>query len=206
MAHNCRQRWCLGCSWNVFVFLVLVVGLILWWSNPLFGNWIEAFCERVRPDAWGRLIGILLVSMGITHYLAFYLSRALGCLLELPEIQRHEEANLLSPAILGLCESIMYPTALVMQKAEFIGVWLALKVAGQWVRWGGELAPASPPSTAEPESANGANGGGKKAGGDEAIAKANEGRRRFNRFLIGNALQVMAAVLTYGVLKAWALR
>jgi len=67
----------------------------------------------------------------------------------------------------GVCESIMYLTAFLVGKPEFIGIWLALKVAGQWVRWKGE-APRR--FFARRHNAE----------------EANEGRRRFNAFLIGN--------------------
>jgi len=54
-----------------------------------------------------------------------------------------------------------------MGKPEFIGVWLVLKVAGQWKRWGGEA---------------------KVAGKDL------EGRVFYNIFLIGNGLSLAYAV------------
>jgi hypothetical protein len=42
------------------------------------------------------------------------------------------------PLLVGSCEAILYPTALLIGKAEFIGVWLALKVAGHWSLWTGD--------------------------------------------------------------------
>jgi len=78
----------------------------------------------------------------------------------------------------------MYPTALIIGHGEFIGVWFAIKVAGQWVRWTGEATNTN---------------------ASESVEIANEARRRFNRFLVGNVLSIMAAFSTYGALKIWVL-
>jgi hypothetical protein len=37
--------------------------------------------------------------------------------------------------ILGTLEAILYTSSWLAGKAEFIGVWIALKVAGNWNRW-----------------------------------------------------------------------
>jgi hypothetical protein len=88
-------------------------------------------------------------------------------------------ASRLTPIAVGFCEAWLYPVALITGHADFIGLWLAVKVAGSWVRWSGE---------------------GKK--GDEL----DEARRRFNRFLIGNALSILGALIFYCVLKVFALK
>ena len=195
MDKKSSQRWYLPWWWNVPLVALGVAGILLAYLNPeQLGYGMERFCDRVRPEDWGRLLGIYLVAMAITHFVVFFSNRALGCLLQLKEVKRDKVPNLLSPAFVGLCESIMYPTALVMMKGEFIAAWLALKVVGQWVRWGGESAAEGTPANDD------------RHDGDEATASANQGRRRFNRFLVGNALQVVAGVLTYGVLKVLALR
>jgi hypothetical protein len=122
------------------------------------------------------LVGIYFVSIVITHLVSFYTSRGIGVLLELegPDTL----PDIWSPALVGLAESVLYPTVLIAGKPDFIGVWLAVKVAGQWIRWGSD---------------------------EKDRIKANEGRRRFNRFLVGNALSILAASATYGVIKIWAL-
>jgi hypothetical protein len=96
--------------------------------------------------------------------------------------------DLYSPAVLGVMESILYPTVLIAGHFEFIGLWVALKVAGQWIRWRGE-----------PPRALGAIDDKKR------VEEMNEGRRRFNRFLVGNALAIMLAGATYGAVRAWVL-
>ena len=35
----------------------------------------------------------------------------------------------------GFLEAILYVSSLIHNKPEFIAIWLALKVAGQWGRW-----------------------------------------------------------------------
>jgi len=47
-------------------------------------------------------------------------------------------ANLWSPMLLGTCEALLYPTAFLVGQPEFVGVWLAVKVAGQWNYWTGD--------------------------------------------------------------------
>ena len=39
-------------------------------------------------------------------------------------------------ALVGFVERALFVATLQMGRGEFIGVWLALKVAGQWKRWG----------------------------------------------------------------------
>ncbi len=47
-----------------------------------------------------------------------------------------QRRNLWPPALLGVCEAVLYPTAFIVGHTDFIGLWLLLKVAGQWPRWG----------------------------------------------------------------------
>jgi hypothetical protein len=65
--------------------------------------------------------------------------------------------------LVGVLERFLYVTALLARQPEFIGVWLLLKVVGQWKRW---------------------------AGGPEHAGAAVPGPAAFNVFLIGNGLSV----------------
>jgi hypothetical protein len=38
--------------------------------------------------------------------------------------------------VIGLVERVLYTAFLQIGQAQFIGFWLAIKVAGQWKRWG----------------------------------------------------------------------
>jgi hypothetical protein len=82
------------------------------------------------------------------------------------------------PRILGCVERTLYVASYQLGKPEFIGVWLALKVAGQWKRWGQE--PGS---------------------GATIIA----GRHVYNVFLIGSALSI-AYGITGAKMVEWFVR
>lgn len=177
-----HQRWRLQWWWYSTLGILAVVGVFLLWFNPQLPPQVQQLSKIVRPGAWSILLGTYLIAIVLTHLLVFYSTRLVRVLLNLHGEETY--ADLWSPALVGVCESIMYPTALILGKAEFIGVWLAVKVAGQWVRWRGEaIESASPPS----------------------IEILNEGRRRFNAFLVGNALSIMASFITWAALKIWAL-
>ena len=72
------------------------------------------------------------------------------------------------PIAVGIIERTLYVATLRIGKGEFIGFWLALKVAGQWQRWGKE----------------------QKLGGITV-----EGRSIYQTFLIGNAFSVLYALV-----------
>ncbi|MFH0982032.1 MAG: hypothetical protein V2A79_10880 [Planctomycetota bacterium] len=73
------------------------------------------------------------------------------------------------PAIVGVIERGLYVAAIQMTAVEFIGVWLAIKVAGQWNRWGEGLRDE-----------------------DQVVVT---GREFFNIFLIGNGLSIAFALV-----------
>ncbi len=43
--------------------------------------------------------------------------------------------NYWPPVLVGYCESVLYPTSLLMGYGAFIGLWLTLKTSVQWKRW-----------------------------------------------------------------------
>ncbi len=79
------------------------------------------------------------------------------------------------PRLVGFVERALFVASLQLGKAEFIGVWIALKVAGQWKRWG-----------------EGVNIGGRVL----------EGRSFYNIFLIGSGLSVAYAVVGAQMLES----
>lgn len=83
------------------------------------------------------------------------------------------EADL--PKLVGFVERTLYVAALKMGKPEFVGVWLALKVAGQWKRWSEEV-----------------------KGESGSIA----GRIIYNIFLIGSGLSIAYAVVGAELISA----
>jgi hypothetical protein len=178
-----EQPWKLQNRWYFILLFFLIIGIILICLNPQLPAKFRLLSDLVRCDRWSVLFGIYLVSIVITHIIIFYTARLTAVLLDLNGPDKL--TDLWSPVLVGICENIMYPTALIIDHSEFIGVWFAVKVAGQWVRWTGE--------TDRPKD-------------NKQIEVANEARRRFNRFLVGNSLSIMAAFATYGALKIWVLR
>lgn len=183
MAHRppTRQR-SLGATWNGFLGFIAVLAILGIYLNialPFAGR----ITHRVQPDAWMRLIGIILLGLVGTHLMTYWIGQWLQAKLLIGRSKNDEleMANRLSPALVGLCESVMYPTALVIGKSEFIGFWIAAKIAGSWVRWATHHDPQHDPDAPD------------------------QGRRRFNRFLIGNSLSIIGALATYAALKIWVL-
>ena len=168
--------------WYLFLFLALAGGGLLLYLNPSVPDCVAKVTPKVPLDAWSTLLAIYLLSVVFSHvaiFLALLLTRYLFVLNG--PLQRR---NLWPPALLGVCEGVLYPTAFLVGHAEFIGFWLLLKVAGQWPRWGLDASQ-------------------EKRLDDDAL---HEGRRRYYQFLIGNALAVLAGVGTYASMKIWVLR
>ena len=82
------------------------------------------------------------------------------------------------PKLVGVVERFLFLTALLVNQAEFIGVWLALKVAGQWKRWGE---------------------------GIEDAGLQIPGRAFFNIFLLGSGLSVVFAATGWKIVQ-WSQR
>lgn len=66
----------------------------------------------------------LLIGTWLTYYLADYTGKAIG------------EYYRWTAAIVGVTERLLYTSAILFNKIEFIGIWFLLKVASQWRRWG----------------------------------------------------------------------
>jgi len=122
--------------WYVFLLLLAAAGVSLICYNWQAPQWFGKLSTRVRPDAWSKFFGILILSVVIAHLVISITSVLLRLLLRLHGDETH--ADVWAPALVGISESVMYPMAIFFGKPEFIGVWLAVKVAGQWVRWKGD--------------------------------------------------------------------
>lgn len=157
--------------WNLTLWVAFAFGgMLLIWNGPSLP---PGMLSQVRPEGLWRLLGILIMAGVLTHYLIFAVLMGIDRLFKLDARSRQLE-NLWPPALLGLCESVLYPGAWIAGRADFIAVWLALKVAGEWQRWGTQ---------------------------GEDLDKLDEGRRRYTKFLIGNALMIAAGAITFEVLK-----
>lgn len=71
----------------------------------------------------------LLIGTWLTYYLAEYTGKAIG------EFQDGEYYRW-TASIVGVTERLLYTSAILLDKLEFIGIWFLLKVASQWRRWG----------------------------------------------------------------------
>lgn len=78
------------------------------------------------------------------------------------------------PKVIGVVERTLYVAVLQIGKGEVIGFWLALKVAGQWKRWGEEK---------------------------EFEGHLLHGRSVYQNFLIGNALSILYAFEGYKIIN-----
>jgi hypothetical protein len=162
--------------WHISLLLCLLVGLLLIVINFPIAILIP-LTDTVQQDMWSRFLGIYIVSIVISHWVVYFTHRFVSNLFAIED--ESTTADLWSPTLVGMLESVMYPAMLIVNYPDFIGFWLAIKVAGQWVAWKGE-----------DKSDNGLS------------EEAKKGRRRFNRFLIGNSLRIILAGFTFFVLRA----
>ena len=111
----------------------------------------------------------LLIGTWLIYYLADYTGKAIG------EFKEGEYYRW-TASMVGVTERLLYTSAILFSKLEFIGIWFLLKVASQWRRWGEK------DKTIKTENANDEKG-------------AYRERANFNSFLINTGLS-----LAYGVL------
>jgi len=167
---NPSEQYGFGYLWWIAVVAVALLGLILSVFRPHLPDWIMFIAPGISKDKWSVLIAIYLFGIIGGHVAAQVTTSVLAHMFNLRDALLR--LNLYPPAFVGFCEAVLYPTSFLLNKAEFIGVWLALKVAGQWKLW----------------------------------QEGQEGRRRFNRFLVGNAVSIFVAFITYRAIKYFVLR
>ena len=105
------------------------------------------------------------------HFAIYYISKALWANFTTPSVSIDQlRPSPSHPAIVGFIERALYVASIQMGAPQFIGVWLAIKVAGQWRRWGE----------------------GYNKDNDEVVVT---GREFFNVFLIGSGLSIAYALV-----------
>ncbi|MFZ5819877.1 MAG: hypothetical protein ACOYYJ_08240 [Chloroflexota bacterium] len=109
----------------------------------------------------------LLIGTWLIYYLADYTGKAIG------EFKDGEYYRW-TASIVGITERLLYTSAILLDKPEFIGIWFLLKVASRWRRWGENDAKS-------------------KTNGDEKSVYRE--RANFNSYLINTGLS-----LAYGIL------
>lgn len=159
--------------WYVILVIALAIGVLLLFCSCPF--WLSGMLHQVRPDGWWQLLGIFMISGVVSHISIYFTLILLGMLFKL-DVSKSSSENLWPQTFMGLCESVLYPSALIIGHADFIGLWLLLKSASNWPRWGTK---------------------------GEGTDELNEGRRRYTRFLIGNGMMLFMSVITYGFIKAY---
>ena len=116
-------------------FGLCVLGAILILLPLPAPQWIERISNRIVPSQWAVLVGAWLLYSVFVNVIIAGIMRFLTSEFCLNEIGT--PASRLTPIVLGFCEAWLYPAAFVTRHADFIGLWLAVKVAGSWVRWSG---------------------------------------------------------------------
>lgn len=170
MIDDSREEYGLPVLWWLSMALLALVGVALAVCSLQPYEWVTYLAPSVPKQRWSFFIAIYLFGIVGGNFVCYWTTYALASLFDLNDAKKR--INSYPPAIVGLCEAVLYPSSFLMGKPEFIGVWLALKVAGQWKMWQ-----------------------------DNQV-----GRRRFNRFLVGNALSVIVGVLVYKAIKSFILR
>lgn len=71
----------------------------------------------------------LLIGTWLIYYLADFTGKAIG------EFKEGEYYRW-TASMVGVTERLLYTSAILFDRLEFIGIWFLLKVASQWRRWG----------------------------------------------------------------------
>lgn len=82
------------------------------------------------------IIGYLTSTLGGALVLWFLIDKIAWGYLGKKGIQKKPPGVLSLPT--GIVERFLYTTVFIINQPAFVAVWLALKVASQWKRWGGE--------------------------------------------------------------------
>jgi hypothetical protein len=122
-----------GLIWWLFHTLCLAVGILLLLSSIDFPEWLMRPFGMIPHSKFHLLLGIFLVTIPLSHIVNHALAYNLSVVFKLNPWASRE--NIYPPALIGVFESVMYPILLISNKPEFVGAWLALKVAGGWKGW-----------------------------------------------------------------------
>jgi len=119
--------------WWLIMFGLAAIGFVLWRGSLTFPVWITRASGLIPAGRWHLLVAIYIFGLVGSHVVIHFF---LGGLTRLFGLGQDPARRTYYPvAFVGFAEAILYPTALLVGQPEFIGVWLALKVAGQWKEW-----------------------------------------------------------------------
>ncbi len=171
--------------WHFLLIVSLFVGMVFVGFNWELAEGFFSISKRVKQDAWLRFIGILMIAIPISFWAirVFMIGVEKAFYGKVTTTRR----DLWPPTLVGSLEGLMYPIAFLIGQTSFVGVWLLVKVVGQW----GPNFSRTPNGTEE---------------GLEAHRKKEKGAHRsFDRFLVGNALRIIFSVLTFVAMKVFVL-
>ncbi len=118
-----------------FVVIWVVLGLILVSVFHTVPNWFTFENSCIPADKWGKLTMIYCLSIAGATLLINPLTIVMRTLFKLDSSKDIRNANLWPAMLVGACEAVLYPFLLIINKPDFIGGWLAIKVGGNWKIW-----------------------------------------------------------------------
>jgi len=118
-----------------YVAVWILVGIIVWVWMPALPPWINYAGSRLPPNHLGRLIALYAFLIAGSTLIINPVIAGIRKLFKFDAGADVDFENLWPALLVGNCEAVLYPTSLIINKPEFIGVWLALKVAGHWKFW-----------------------------------------------------------------------
>ncbi len=179
--------------WYCVIAASFLAGLLFMYLGGSVGR---LKLEPLQPPSvkvnWLRLCGVYLMAIPATHLTIYVILAGVRRLFALRPLDQNPQ-HLWPPALIGVAEAIMYPTAFLVGKPEFAGLWIAFKVAGQWGWWTVERAPEGILHTGKLDESH----EGKNAPTAVGLEESHEGRRRYYQSLLGNALSLWCGGATY---------
>ena len=120
-------------EWVVVLVAMSLLGFLSLFFFPAAPDWMQRVAPNIPPEYWGRLLAIYLLGMVVTHIIIQPTVISVRHLFGVTDLEDWETPW--PAALIGFCESFLYPTSFLICKPEFIAVWLALKTAGGWDVW-----------------------------------------------------------------------
>lgn len=114
---------------------LIAVGSLLWIFFPSNSPVLQKLLPRVIATRWGLFLAMYCFTMAASPLIIHPLMVGMRYLFNTISQDELRMDNLWPSLFVGFCEAVLYPSAFLMGKPEFIGVWLAVKVAGQWNFW-----------------------------------------------------------------------
>ena len=177
MANSKSRNWlCLFCmNYTVFLGILFVLTLVGYRVEDSVLPYIQGFVSndgQSSPQKFLRTYWYGCCLMSLFVPVAMEIARRVVSVYDPNETKALVSGDFWATTVLGTIESFLYPMALVNQNVEIIAAWLLLKAAGTWTRWTGD------------------GGGNRDSCGSihNRLETQNRARRRFNVFLIGNAI------------------